>query len=53
MLRLREQGLSLSAIGRRLGVTRQAVASMLDRLEGAGHEPRYPGRRCPLSSLSP
>jgi hypothetical protein len=32
MLRLRQQRLTLAAIGRRLGLTRQAVKAALDRL---------------------
>ena len=32
VLQLRERGLTLAEIGRRLGVTRQAVANLLDRL---------------------
>jgi biotin operon repressor len=38
MVRLRAQGATLEEIGRRLGITRQAVSDMLRRLraEGAG-----------------
>jgi transcriptional regulator with XRE-family HTH domain len=46
---LRAQGLSLPEIGRRLGVTKQAVAHMLARLaECAGRPPCFPVRcgRC-------
>jgi DNA-binding MarR family transcriptional regulator len=37
---LREQGLSMSAIGRRLGISRQAVADMLARIQEAGQARR-------------
>jgi predicted ArsR family transcriptional regulator len=47
VLRLREQGLTLAEIGHRLGVTRQAVANMLDRL--AAEEDLEPRRRQQLA----
>jgi hypothetical protein len=39
MLRLRRQGLTLAAIGRRFGLTRQAVKAAIDRQGGAGEPP--------------
>src|SRR5262249_36490002 len=44
VLRLRERGLTLAEIARRLGVTKQAVSGMLARLEGCGRQPRFPVR---------
>jgi transcriptional regulator with XRE-family HTH domain len=44
VLELREQGLTLAEIGRRLGVRTQAVSGMLARIAAAGQEPRYPVR---------
>jgi Mn-dependent DtxR family transcriptional regulator len=44
MVRLRAQGATLEEIGRRLGVTRQAVSDMLRRLAAQG--PGSPTKKC-------
>jgi DNA invertase Pin-like site-specific DNA recombinase len=49
---LREQGATMEEIGRRLGVTRQAVWEMLRRVREAGI-PRGNGRASPAETIQP
>jgi hypothetical protein len=50
MLRLRAEGLTLAEVGRRFGLTRQAVQKALDRLAGTGQQPRGRGGFAALSA---